>query len=45
MALVLIAMARSEEHANEFLASALSVAVALLAYFIKSQIQKKPASG
>ena len=42
MALVLIAMARSEEHRTEFVTSAISVAVALGAYFIKSRLTKKP---
>ena len=42
MALVLVAMAQSEDHKVEFLTSAISVAVALGAYFIKSRLGKKP---
>jgi GABA permease len=42
MALVLIAMAFSPDHQKEFATSALSVAVALGAYFIKSRLLKKP---
>jgi len=39
MALVLIAMARSPEHALEFRASAISVAVTLLAYFLARRLR------
>jgi len=42
MALVLVAMAQSEDHKVEFLTSAISVAVALGAYFVKSRLGKKP---
>jgi L-asparagine transporter-like permease len=41
MALVLIAMAFTEEHAREFQTSVLSVAVALAAYFVKSRWRKR----
>jgi GABA permease len=41
MALVLIAMAFTEEHAREFQTSVLSVAVALAAYFVKSRWGKR----
>jgi L-asparagine transporter-like permease len=41
MALVLIAMALTPEHALEFRASAISVAVTLAAYFVKSRWRKR----
>jgi hypothetical protein len=39
--LVLIAMALTPEHALEFRASAISVAVTLAAYFVKSRWRKR----
>jgi GABA permease len=42
MALVLIAMAVTPEHALEFRASAISVVVTLLAYFLARRVRRNP---
>jgi L-asparagine transporter-like permease len=43
MLLVVIAMALTSEHRNEFWASTISVAIALLAYFLKRTFKNKAA--